>query len=308
MPSVLSQPKHARCDNRRLLARVNPVLGEPEKWLTDLVLQSRGYAKISFDFFVNWRTMRCSDEIWIKRISSIDVSLLCDAGNEYLAESVRDAGDDLQAIHDFAQSQQLRAFYQIFRDDVDWLSSPEAILGAEVVSAGFGETRLQSLRELIAHIRMIRGGPVNIGAKGLTYGSSTLECFLSRTNDIWPGDVDCVLWSTASRQIHAIVEFKKHTLANPVREQQLGNYYPRPDGRKYDSLALLRDRLDARIPLLIVYYPTNAGDREIKIERVSGACGALRSTDDQVVSTTRRQGAELGSELLNAARSLIEEG
>lgn len=305
MAQVLTRPKLARCDNRYQLAKVNPQVGEPERWLTPQVLGAFGYVGISFDFFVNWSTLRCADEVWIKRISSIDTAQLDRAGAEYIKQAAASMGDDLYAIHDFAHSYGLLAFYRIFRDSVDWASVPEAILRAEITDTGLGHLKLQSLQEVMDAIRLLSGGPVTMGYKGLMYGTSTLECYLSGTNALWPGDVDSVLWNPLTKKAVAILEFKKHTLSSPIGDQCLSNYYPRPDGRKYNRLALLRNRLGKHIPLIIVYYPTDTRHDTIKLERVSGEYSTLTSSASRTINYKGKTSAALGYAVLQTALSLM---
>jgi hypothetical protein len=126
-------------------------------------------------------------------------------------------------------------------------------------------------------IRSYSGGPIQIGSKGLIYGTSRLECYLSSTDSLYPGDVDLIVLNPNNRP-SAILEFKKHTLATNIREQKLSNYYPRPDGRKYDRLELLREFISGdggNVPLLVLYYPTNSAFTEGRLELLKGNTGHL---------------------------------
>ena len=126
-------------------------------------------------------------------------------------------------------------------------------------------------------IRELSRGPVPIGEKGLYWGTSRLECFLSKTDSAYPGDVDFVLLDR-NRDVSGIIEFKKHTKSEPISEQKLGNYYPSPDGRKYDRLAILRDYFDVSIPLLCLYYPTRTSFSEGRLELLAGTNGDLKTS------------------------------
>jgi hypothetical protein len=78
--------------------------------------------------------------------------------------------------------------------------------------------------------------------------------------------------------VKGIIEFKKHTLQSSINDQQLSNYYPVPDGRKYNRLAILREFLSTPtnpIPLFVVYYPTNGSFTEGRLELLQGNAGHL---------------------------------
>ncbi len=150
-----------------------------------------------------------------------------------------------------------------------------------------GAFEVISLDNVKDSIRALSGGPVTIGTKGLIYGTSALECYLSQSDALWPGDVDSVLWSHTTNSAVALLEFKKHTLTTPISSQELSSYYPNPDGRKYNRLAVLRDHLSANLPLFVIYYPTNTMHDTIKIERVVGPYGGLRASKNSVFRYNR---------------------
>ena len=103
------------------------------------------------------------------------------------------------------------------------------------------------------------GGPVHIGDKGLTYGTSAIECFLSRTDAAYPGDADAVVVD-GNGQVRYVIEFKKHTLDTPIGEHLATRYYPKPDGRKYRRLHELVSMFEqsdhGAVSLVIFYYAT----------------------------------------------------
>lgn len=84
-------------------------------------------------------------------------------------------------------------------------------------------------------IRKHSGGPVRVGKKGLTFGTSAIECFLSLTDAAYPGDADAVVVD-GNGHVRYVIEFKKHTVATPLGEHLANRYYPEPDGRKYQRL------------------------------------------------------------------------
>lgn len=137
---------------------------------------------------------------------------------------------------------------------------------------------IKRIADLKEDIKLLSGGPIRIGKKGLIYSTSTLEGYLSRSDAAWPGDADLIILDKALCPV-ALLEYKKHTLDTPIKDQQLSNYYPYPDKRKYDRLAIFKTFLASDMPLINIYYPTNPKFRIIKFEKISGAVGDLHSTE-----------------------------
>jgi len=122
---------------------------------------------------------------------------------------------------------------------------------------GFG-LAARSLKTLKRFIQDESGGAVWVGAKGLTFGTSAVECVLSKSDAAYPGDVDAVACDTQGH-IYFIAEYKKHTLDSPIGEHLAEKYYPKPDGRKYrrlDALVSHYRSSGSHIPFVILYYST----------------------------------------------------
>lgn len=111
-----------------------------------------------------------------------------------------------------------------------------------------------------------------------------MECFLSKTPDIWPGDADLVLVDSNFTP-RAIIEFKKDTIGTPISSETLSNYYPSRDPRKYDSFAHFRDHFTddpSTLPIIILYYSVKEPlDQQVKLERIEGAAGRLTATNSE---------------------------
>jgi len=116
-----------------------------------------------------------------------------------------------------------------------------------------------TISNLKSAIQRHSGGPVRVGSKGLTYGTSAVECYLSKTDAAFPGDADAVIVDMQNR-VRCVIEYKKHTLQEPIGEHLMTKYYPRPDGRKYQRLVALAKRYkyfpDQSVPLVVFYYST----------------------------------------------------
>lgn len=270
-------PYLAKCGDRLTMPKSNPVSGSPEDWFSNNVLELNKLRGISFDFFINWAAVPSLTPIlWIKKVVKpefsysqvIDVlsdTLIAEFGDEYL-----------YCLKEFALAYKLRVQFILFRDDYNWADSNSNILMVDYVidaERTFQFTALLiPIEEFKSTIRDYSGGKVNIGSKGLTYGTSNLECYLSGTDSLYPGDVDLIIFNQSSTPI-CIFEFKKHTLHSPISLQKLSNYYPNPDGRKYNRLAILQQYLntpDFQLPLVVVYYPTNESETYGRMELLQG--------------------------------------
>jgi hypothetical protein len=122
-----------------------------------------------------------------------------------------------------------------------------------------------------------------MGRKGLKLGMSAVECWLSRTGTIFPGDCDRLVRIDGQRW--AIVEFKRHNLAVPIGEHLVARYYPSPDGRKYDALFLLRDRLEgllgASVIVVVLYFaPRQAQFRWQVLRRRGGLLDTVAESSE----------------------------
>ncbi|MES5869066.1 hypothetical protein ACIQUE_23530 [Bacillus cereus] len=278
---MLYKPFAAECSNRSVLAKKHRIAGDPEDWLTNDLLSRYSIRQISFDFFVNWSNWLVSSEIWVKRLADdkeIDVNpenlqnliYECD-GEEFVKDLAKFAGDNTLT-------------YKIFREDTDWNSqlvdpTSKPILDVKIdVHGKVVEVKKWGLVSLMQQIRNLSGGPVRVGEKGLRIAFTDLECFLSRTDAAWPGDVDMMLVNDKN-EVLAILEFKKHTLDDAIENHTFDIYYPNKDRRKYNRLALLRDAIEGCPPIIVIYYPTKEHIDNIIIEKIYGQAGKLYSSD-----------------------------
>ena len=256
---MLNKPILAKCDNRNDLARTHPFSGAPEDWLADTYLEQHGLLGLTFDFFVHWDTGSIPNQLWIKRVveESFDSWPITSSGEILSAIYQCDGEDKVKNLCEFADKYSMSCHYFLFKESPNPQNPPAPII--EVMLNGSGsvvDIQEVELSILMERIQQLRGGEASIGSKGLIYGSTSLECFLSKTSAIWPGDADLVL-TDSNFTPYAIIEFKKHTLNSRISAQKLSNYYPRRDPRKYDSLAFLRDRLNdstGSLAIIVVYY------------------------------------------------------
>ena len=261
----LSMPQGlSRCDNRHIKAKTNVQTGGPEDWFTPENMAQLGYKAFSFDFFVNWNTNKFVNCLWMKRFIDVSVSELIQDINwkDNIAELLKELEGEERLIdlYNFCCTQGLHADFLIFNDDL-WSVDP-LIIYVRVQADGY-KIKTINLETLKEKIRMGTGRAFTIGSKGLGFSTSSLECLLSKTDTPYPGDADVVLANDNYSEF-VILEFKKHNLLDPLSQQRLSNYYPRPDSAKYNRLNMLRQWLpNAR--LYTVYYTTDARN-ETKLE------------------------------------------
>jgi len=285
----LHKPKLAKCNNRDLLPKENQYAGGPEEWFDQGVLTEFGLHGFCYDFFVDWsiNPEKLSNMIWIKRIvdNKIGAELIrnCDRGQVIDIIKNSELSKQLPHIARYCNKHKLRIQLLIYRE-IDWSVSPECIVVIEVrwiVNSVKYFVSMIGVSELKERIKMLSGGSISIGAKGLIYGTSLLECYLSRTDSLYPGDVDMVLVDENYNNV-AIIEFKKHNLNTPIRNQTLSNYYPRPDQRKYDRISILSDYFIDKPKLYVLYYPTKNTDGSV-IECISGGVSNLVSSKKSII-------------------------
>jgi hypothetical protein len=297
---ALRHPFLAMCANRSSKAKTHP-RGGPEDWLIPSVLRRHGLFGVSFDFFVQWSgdSGSIGPEIWMKRITDkqVPASLSAQDVQTYRSELIS-LGDDLEEFSLFADAARFEARYMIFRDGISWATAPERIAQIPLVSGHLTNGTALTLAQLAARIQSLSGGPVWVGSKGLTYGTSTLECHLACNQQLcaaWPGDADMVLCESSTGRPVAILEFKKDTMGGAMASQSFQNFYSK-DRRKFTRLGLLRDYLGLE-DLIFVAYP--AGPQpEIKLEKIRGHAQQLRLVKDAVIPIGNKNGAGLAEDIL----------
>ena len=273
---MINKPFLALCADRAKMPKSHPTSGAPEDWFSVDNLARFNISSLSFDFFVNWSTspVGLTKEFWLKILISPQSTLKEVIDNfsiEFFKLYNRDILKDI--LTNFRNSD-LKLYAIVYNDESDFNNSETEIGKINIFLNSEGEISFEpsiiSFGLLKNQIKDNSGGAVKMGSKGLIYGTSKMECFLSNTDSLYPGDADLVL--LRENQIVAILEYKKHTLDLPIEKQTLGNYYPKPDARKYDRLAVLKDFLGGgiEIPLINIYYPTLPNITQGKIEIICG--------------------------------------
>jgi len=280
---MFANPISARCDDTAVAPKVRPISGSVENWFSDEILRRHQLFGLTFDFFVNWSLSppAITPAIWIKKvlspnhdyahvIANLDFIMISELGESYL---------DL--IRSFGSDHNLTIQFILFKYKLDWCLDSSELLIIQLNNRKLSDTIFKAEKvtivDLKAQIRQYSGMPINTGKKGLTFGTSNLECYLSCTNCIYPDDGDLILLNSKKQPI-AIVKFKKHTLRSSITDQKLANYYPTPNARQYNRLSILKDYLSEkypRIPMLNLYYPTTRNFNEGRLELLKGETGKL---------------------------------
>lgn len=297
------EPVLARCCDRSDMAKVNPVIGEPQQYINNNLLRQLGLVGISFDFFIDWKNLLFNREVWIKlpyRGARLpDAELI----------SLLRKQDRLVDLVKFSKYNNLSVSAMIFNDYQDWSDLQSFVINAYWSSDYINKNGLLindlPINEIKNRIIKMSGGKIKIGEKGLIFGTSRLECYLSRTDALWPGDVDLLIYSSRDFSPLAIIEYKKHTKNSKISfdNQNIKNYYPQPDKRKYDRLIYLSNQLALRpIPIYIFYYSTNAEETYLLVESF-----VIRESGDILNNITKFNidAADVNGSYIKIIRSLI---
>lgn len=248
----------------------------PDGWITPSL--PAGWRLVSYHFFVNWGNepptvasrIWMTRQLWLDPGETLDSIRKADVLAAFSASSAREEFEDLERI--FAPCGQQVSAILLPEIPVSDINDDTPIW---VIIRGYdGEPSVLKfpLRWLKSLIQQYSGGPVKIGYKGLKIATSAVECHLSRTNALFPGDADAVIVDNQSR-IRYIIEYKKHTKNEPISNHLVTRYYLKSDKRKYQRLQALaahyRLAQQSAIPLVVLYYST----REPEIIRLQQIIG-----------------------------------
>jgi hypothetical protein len=293
-------PQLARCDNRAVIAAENPIILGPNNWVDEIVALDDNIIAASFDFFVDWTTnpLAVQNEFWFKFPVTGDVGL--EKVDEDVLRKVLRCNQDFVALSRLCRKMNLEAKAIMFNADEDYKDSTSVVV---FTVSGIDKTssfEFINLLELKNRIKGLSGGSISIGRKGLMYGTTRLECFLSGTDALWPGDADLMIYAKDSDRILALFEFKKHTRqARATFEQQdISLYYPRPDGRKYNRLMALSQKFDYDIPVYLVFYCNFREQTELIVQRLVSTGNGIESAERFTTQALRDAG--------DVARVLLE--
>lgn len=227
---------------------------------------------VTFDFFVDWSNplLPVADEFWFKFPIETDLNFV-DMEHEALKEVLRGCRQFTDLIK-FVKAVNRTAKAVMFKATGDFTDSSQAIIFSFNGNDKSTSFEVITISELKSRIRKLSGGAISIGSKGLGFANTLLECHLSKTDALWPGDVDLLVCDRREGRPSALIEFKKHTrnnTRNTFEEQCLELYYPKPDGRKYNRLAALARSFGMEVPIFIVFYCNFEAHSDILIQQVT---------------------------------------
>lgn len=249
----MKKPVLAKSEDRTILAKHHPYSGEPEEWIR---------SAISFDFFIDWRNYKVQNEIWVKRLLEVGETPPITGIEAYLQCYDSSFEDTMY----FAQRFSRDLHYFLINDYQNW-KEDDSILYDLHCREGKWICETRSLGDIKQRICHLSGGETKIGSKGLIYSTSNLEAQLSKTNYLWPGDVDGIILTKTDKRPYAILEYRKHTRNTPP-ESVYYYYMSGKDRRKYDRLQLLKDSIDSALKLIVVTYPVLEGEKNLLLESV----------------------------------------
>ncbi|MBD8143813.1 hypothetical protein [Pantoea agglomerans] len=261
--------QQALCEDRRQISG-GP---EPSNWIAPSL--PSGWCLVSYHFFVNWgaKPPTVATRLWMAR------QLRLEAGETLDSISKADILAAFYATCTCREFEELERIFTPSGQQVSVILLPEIPVSDitddtpmwAIIRGNNGyplilKCRISRMKELI---QQHSGGPVSIGTKGLRFGTSAVECSLSRSDAAFPGDADAVVVDDQN-QIRYIIEYKKHTIPESMRDHLVDAYYPIPDRRKYQRLEALathyRLSQQSAIPLVVLYYSTRKP--EIRLQQI----------------------------------------
>jgi hypothetical protein len=139
-------------------------------------------------------------------------------------------------------------------EEVDW-DSMALVVSVSEHSSKISKAKVSDLATRINHNTQRDS---YLGKKGLQYSTSAIESFLSKTKNIYPGDCDALVFENSKPKV--IIEFKKHTLMDPISEWTISKYFHNADQYKYRSLQSLSRNLSnssgTYVPIVVYYFAT----------------------------------------------------
>lgn len=277
----ITKPRLAKCSNRKETVHDNvmPWKIVEAAWDGDI---------LSFNFFVKWGkngSATMVGPLWLTRLLIIENGHLPSCAEIVAAFELTTHFGEFKKLSMFARqigcSAQALILPELYKiDENSPLYVVEEVRGELVIEQ-------KIVQQLVDDLIEIRGESVKMGRKGLTYGTSAIECWLSKKGVIYPGDCDALL--IKNNKPIAIIEYKKHTLDGRsgcrIDDHLVTNYYPHPDGRKYNSIFALQEKLEkifnTEIPVLVFYYATKyEGFRLQNVKKKNGKLHIVTDSRD----------------------------
>lgn len=263
--------RQAPCNDRN-----QPTVGpNPNEWLEPALPE--GWQTFTFQYFVQWNHTPPT----VGRTILLSQLVILEPGEEVLNITDQDLLKQFNESGTRTEWNALQNCLGRYGKNVVPVLLPEVALlsitdetpfwSVKSDQAAGTEITKSNVRDLKKAIRRHRGGAATIGSKGLTFGTSAIECHLSHTEDIFPGDADAVIVDE-NRIVKHIIEYKKHTVAQPIANHLVTRYYPSRDGRKYQAIQALASDLNeeqtGHIPMTVFYF-TNKPPYTTRLQEIT---------------------------------------
>ena len=302
---IISPLRQASCLNRAQIT-TDP---DPNRWVEAGL--PKGWTVYSFQFFVRWndRPYTIGDNFLMSRLIDLGPGETLDSVSD---EDVMAAFTASGNVQHFANLEAVCARYDkriasVLLPEIPVNNIVERTPIWSVLRSDAGELQIRrsTLDGLKRAFRRDRGGARSqLGRKGLPFGTSAVECALSRTEDIFPGDADAIIVDQLG-DIRHVIEYKKHTRLEPLHKHLASRYYPKPDRRKYQSLDGLVSNLRTfdlgGVPLTILYFSTKLSEPLIRLQSIGPLRGeSLKITRDSGdVSISGMSESEVGLRVMH---------
>lgn len=292
----------AKCDNRRIIARDHPTIKGPQEWIAPGHTIWNDLTFLNFDFFVDWsdEKIQVANEIWLKMPVHKNFFQKIEGDEGKQTRDLLARQPDFIELVRFGKNNKFNVAAIVFDDSADFPNTKNILK----FSVPFGEHSFScerlDLQQLCALIQKHSGGLVRVGKKGLIYGTTRLECFLSNTDAAWPGDIDALLVDTKNGYAaKAIFEFKKCTNRARVSfdDETFPNYYPSPDRRKYDRLLSFGRRMapEGGLPIHLVFYSNQEMEKRLIIEIITSNGDQAKVAHRKIYADRAQNAADIRS-------------
>ena len=255
-------PSRTFSDDRTKPEVTHPTAGSPADWLGD--------CSVTFDYFVDWSKDPPSlqNELWVKILLDPDDLEPDKMETDELVENICQCVPDFEKLQAFINAVQARVALELhfflFDDSQDWCNDNAVVFDVALRDDVWAVQRL-CLSELKERIVVLTGEKRRIGSKGLKLSTSDLEYALSKTDSLWPGDVDGIILDRYNSLPLVLMEYRKHTKEYGLTSV-MRYYDSQKDKRKYDRLFVLAEALG--IPVIVLTFPTQESHTEILLERI----------------------------------------
>ena len=217
----------------------------------------------SFNFFTDTnRNGDISREFWITRrlefTSRYELDFLLEGNEFHHITGVEEFVSEIRALHLCLEPLKPEVFGVLLpnykNEEVTW-NSVVLIVSADNFSSKISKARVS---DLAVRIHKNTNRDSYLGKKGLKFSTSAIELFLSTSKSIYPGDCDALIFENSKPKV--IVEFKKHTLRDPISEWTIDKFFKGPDNYKYLSLQSLSRNISRvssyDVPIVVYYFAT----------------------------------------------------